>query len=79
MSTVDKDFADNIAKHGGWYNGDQDNSLGDNPQVVTIVEYDNAWGGKGYGLVFEPQKPGSLGKYTPSPYVRNPKVYWRAA
>lgn len=72
MTTVDKEFADNIAHHNGWYNGDNDNSLGDNPQVVKIVEYDNAWDGKGYGLVFA----GQPNKYTPSPYVRNPRTYW---
>lgn len=75
MSTVDKDFADNIAKHGGWANGDSDNSMGDNPQCVLIVEYDNAWGGKGYGLVFA----GQHNRYTPSDFVRNPRAYWRAA
>lgn len=74
MSTVNKDFADNIAKYGGWYNGHNDNSLGDNPQVRLIVEYDNAWGGKGYGLVFS----GQPNKYQPSEFVRNPSVYWEA-
>lgn len=72
MSTVGKSFADNIAANGGWYNGDSDNSLGDNPQTVRIVEYDNAWGGKGYGLVFAGQR----NKYEPSDYVRNPRTYW---
>lgn len=75
MSTVDKAFADNIAKHGGWANGDSDNSLGDNPQCVLIVEYDNAWGGQGYGLVFK----GQSNRYTPSNFVRNPRDYWSAA
>lgn len=75
MSTVDKDFADNIAKHGGWHNGNSDNSMGDNPRVVKIVEYDNAWGGVGYGLVFE----GTRDRYTPTEFVRNPRAYWTAA
>lgn len=73
MTTVSKDFADNIARHQGWYNGDSDNSLGDNPRVARIVEYINAWGGTAYGLVFE----GCPDKYTPSAYVRCPRVYWQ--
>lgn len=72
MATVDRDFADNIAANQGYYNGDSDNPLGDNPRCRLIIEYDNAWGGKGYGLVFE----GQPNRYTPSPYVRNPKVFW---
>lgn len=72
MTTVDKEFADNIARHRGFYNGDSDNSLGDNPRVVKIVAYDNAWGGKGYGLVYE----GIKDKYTETDFVRNPITYW---
>ena len=75
MSTVDKDLADDYARHGGWVNGDMDNTLGDNPRCVLIVEYDNAWGGQGYGLVFE----GAHNRYTPSEFVRNPRDYWSAA
>ena len=74
MSTVDKSFADSIIAHDGWYNGDRDNSLGDNPRTIRVVEYDNAWGGKGYGLVFAGQRD----KYEASVYVRNPRTYWEA-
>lgn len=75
MSTVDKFLADNIVKHGGWHNGDSDNSMGDNPRVVLIVEYDNAWGGVGYGLVFD----GKANRYAPTEYVQNPREYWKAS
>lgn len=75
MSTVDKAFADNVAAHRGYYNGDDDNSMGDNPRCVEIVEYDNAWGGVGYGLVFE----GEANRYTESEFVRSPRNYWRIA
>lgn len=75
MSTVDKAFADNIAKHGGYYNGDSDNSMGDNPRCVLITEYDNAWGGVGYGLTFE----GKANRYEASEFVRNPRTYWQHA
>ncbi|MFY2659247.1 hypothetical protein ACOTJ6_13075 [Achromobacter xylosoxidans] len=73
MSTVDKDFADNLKANQGYYNGDDDNSLGDNPRCVEITEYDNAYGGVGYGLTFEGQR----NRYTPTEFVRNPRAYWR--
>ena len=73
MPTVDKEFADNLKQHNGYYNGDDDNSLGDNPRCLTITEYDNAFGGVGYGLTFE----GEPNRYTESEFVRNPRTYWR--
>lgn len=75
MTTVDRDFAARIKAGDGWLDGDRDNTYGDNPRCVQIIEYDNAWGGKAYGLVFEGQR----NKYTPSPYVRNPKTWWEAS
>lgn len=76
MSTVDdKNFVDNIIKNHGYYNGDNDNSLGDNPRCIKIVAYDNAWGGIGYGLIFENENPD---KYRASDYVRNPRTIWIA-
>lgn len=72
MSTVDKPFADNIIKHGGWYNGDSDNSFGDNPRCVEITEYDSVYGGVGYGMTFEGQR----NFYVESEFVRNPRCYW---
>lgn len=71
MSTVDKAFADNIALNNGYYNGDDEPSP-DNPRTVLIIEYDNMFGGSGYGLVFE----GRVNKYVPSEFVKNPRVYW---
>lgn len=72
MSTVSKTFADNIKTHNGYYNGDDDNSLGDNPRVIEITEYTNAWGSLVYGLTFEGQR----NNYTASEFVQNPKKYW---
>jgi hypothetical protein len=66
VSTVEKTLADTIAAADGYYS--------DDPRVMRIVEYDNAWGGKGYGLEWAH----SLGKYRASEYVRNPRVYWSA-
>lgn len=53
MSSVDKEFADNIVKHGGWYNGDSDNSLGDNPRVIRIWAYENVFNSISYKLIFD--------------------------
>ncbi|MGK0596398.1 hypothetical protein [Bordetella bronchiseptica] len=75
MSSVSKEFAENVKANSGYYNGDSDNSLGDNPRVVEITEYDNAFGGVGYGLTFE----GQANRYTPSNFVRNPRLFWRYA
>jgi len=72
MGTVDKHMADNLKMHDGYYNGDDDNSLGDNPRCVLITQYHNQWGGVSYGLTFE----GQMNRYTPSEFVRNPTVYW---
>lgn len=73
MTTVDKFFANNLKKNQGYFDGDDDNTMGDNPRCVEITEYDNAYGGKGYGLTFE-DKPN---KYVESEYVMNPRQYWK--
>ena len=73
MGTVDKEFADNIIKHNGYYNGDEDNSMGDNPRCIEITEYNNAFGGVGYGVTFE----GESNVYIPSEFVINPRCYWK--
>lgn len=75
MATVPKDFADNLVKHAGYYNGDSDNSLGDNPRCVQIIEYTNAWGGLCYGLVMEGDRDPE--RYLrESEFVNKPRVYW---
>lgn len=73
MGTVDKKIADNIVKHNGWYNGDSDNSMGDNPRVIEITEYDNQFGSVSYGMTTEGRK----NVYTPTEFVRNPRCYWK--
>ena len=65
MSTVNKSIADRIVA--GEYPEDH---------ATRIVEYENAWGGKGYGVTF---KGGDIDKYMrPSEYIRKPKIYWEA-
>lgn len=70
MGTVTKGIADRIIERGGW--GDEADRLAGVPRVVEITEYDNAWGGVGYGLTSE----GERNVYAPSEYVRNPRRYW---
>lgn len=61
MGTVDKNIADEIIS--GKYPEDK---------VTLIVEYDNAFGGVSYGVVFR----GNVNTYTESEFVRNPRVYY---
>ena len=66
VATIGKHIADQIRDNDGYYN--------DDPRVVRIIEYDNAWGDVGYGIEYAHQ----LGKYAASEYVHNPRVYWEA-
>lgn len=67
MGTVSKDLADKLVAQNGYY--------ADDPRVMRIVEYENAFNGaKSYGIEYE----GQMGKYSPSEFVINPKVYWQA-
>lgn len=66
MATVSKKLADELKANDGYYS--------DDVRVIRIIEYDNAWGGKGYGIEYN----GQFGKYGESEFVRNPKVYWEA-
>ena len=62
MSTVCLEIAERIAA------GEFDS---DNP--TAIIKYDNAWGGQGYGVIFAGRNPET---YAPSPFVKNPRVWW---
>jgi hypothetical protein len=66
MATVSKHIADQIKDNDGYYS--------DDPRVMRIVEYTNAWGAQAFGLEYERD----LGKYAASEYVQDPKVYWEA-
>lgn len=73
MATVDKSTADNLVKYNGYFNGDSDNLLGNNPRVVKITKYTNAWGGESYGLTFE----GQANAYAqPTDFIISPTPYW---
>lgn len=62
MATVDKSIADRIV-------------AGEFPEddARKIIEYDNAWGGIGYGVIFGEEDPD---RYRETEFVRNPRVYW---
>lgn len=66
MATVSKDLADELAAKDGYYSDDE--------RVVRIVQYTNAGGKLAYGIEYEHE----VGKYAPSEYVNDPKVYWEA-
>lgn len=70
MSTVSKRIADEIVVGNGYYPGD-------NIRVVKIVQYDNAFGGKGesFGLIYAGQR---MDIYNETEWVRNPRTYWQA-
>jgi hypothetical protein len=73
MTTTNKEFADNVARNNGYYNGSSDNTLGDNPRVVRIVKYTNMWDGESYGLILAGEY---LLKYDESAACRNCQTYW---
>lgn len=67
MATVNKKLADELVTNDGYYS--------DDPRVMRIVEYENCFdGGLSYGIEYN----GQVGKYSPSQYVINPRVYWEA-
>lgn len=67
MATVSKDLADKLVAKDGYY--------ADDPRVMRIVEYENAFNGaQSYGIEYK----GQIGKYSSSEFVINPKVYWQA-
>lgn len=66
MATVGKTLADELVARNGYYSDDR--------RVVRIVEYTNAWGEQAFGIEYD----GEIGKYSPSEYVNNPRVYWQA-
>jgi hypothetical protein len=68
MPTVSKAIADRVVASNG------DLYPGEDPICTKIVEYDNAFGGVGYGLVYTDMDQDN---YRASHFVRNPRVYWK--
>ena len=47
----------------------------DNPPAVKIVQYENAFGGIAYGVIFKGER--DQGRYErTTEFVRNPRVLW---
>lgn len=71
MATVDKEFADRVVAANGVLYPDDPFEL----PITRIVEYKNAWGGIGYGMVFEGQ---DQDKYMrPSEFIGSPRIYFQ--
>ena len=66
MATIDKHLADHLIARDGCYPGD--------PRAARIIEYINAAGVKAYAVEYECER----GRYSPSEYVRSPRVLWDA-
>lgn len=81
MATVDKSAADRIIKNNGFWFGENDPAPLDDyphlpdPRVVKVVEYENAWGGTSYGIVFETEADQFRYQRT-SEFVKKPRVIW---
>jgi len=67
MATVDYKLAMELIAKDGYYK--------DDPRVQKIVEYTNAWGGKGYGVTWPDDNPD---RYSASEFVIDPKTIWEA-
>lgn len=66
MPTIDsKHLIDEIIANNGVYM--------DDPQIVKIVAYTNAWGKTSYGLIYEGMRNDN---YSETEYVRNPHTIW---
>lgn len=64
MATIDsKEIVDELIANNGNYE--------DDPPVMKIVKYTNAWGGTGYGLIHKGQP---LDMYRETAFVRNPET-----
>lgn len=66
MATVSKDLAKQIIANNGHYE--------DDPRVMAVISYDNAFGGKSWAVLYEQDVLSD--RYALSMYVRNPKVEW---
>lgn len=66
MATVSEDLAKQIIANDGYYS--------DDPRVMAVISYDNAFGGKSWAVLYEQDVLSD--RYAPSAFVRNPKVEW---
>jgi hypothetical protein len=69
MATVSEALARKIIANNGYYQND--------PRVVQVVKYQNAWGGESWAILYPPDV--AVDRYAESEYVRNPEIVWRAS
>ena len=67
MSTISKEIAQQIIHNNGYYPGD--------PQYYAVLTYTSAWNSECYAIV---HNRADLSRYTPTEYVRSPKVIWHS-
>jgi hypothetical protein len=72
MATIDnKNIIDELIKNNGYYE--------DDPQAYQIVEYINAYGNTTWGVTWINEVMQRRHRYElETPYVRSPKVIWKA-
>ena len=68
MATVDKALAEQIIAQDGYY--------ADDPRVMQVVKYENAFGGYSWAILYALDV--AINRYAASDYVRNPQVMWSA-
>lgn len=66
MATVSESIARQIIENDGYY--------ADDPRVMQVISYDNAFGGKSWAILYAQDV--ATDRYAPSEYIRNPKVEW---
>ena len=78
MATFDdRKSIDQFIKNDGWLDSCMDDQgAPDNPPVIRIVEYQNAWGKTAFGVVFKGERD-PYRYEQPSEYVNSPRVIWK--
>jgi hypothetical protein len=70
MNTVNREFADQIARTHG--DGDLDAPF--KPPITRVIEYANAWGNLAYGVTHEGQDQDVYLRATD--FIINPRIFW---
>ena len=68
MSTISREIAEQIAADDGYFM--------DDPRVLKVVKYENAWGGESWAIVYPHQNPMM---YEESHACKNVTVLWEAS
>lgn len=67
MATVSIEIAQKIIAQDGYYS--------DDPRVLAVITYDNAWGYKSWAICYSASE---IARYAPSEFVRNLETIWSA-